>query len=122
MSQKYLWSTPEEARHSVRVICDEEGLTLQEKNLICAVIQCESGFKITAKNVNKNGTADYGICQMNSFWYIGPDRPIASIDEALNNPEKCVRVMISQYRHGFLKDWVCYSSGMYSRYLPKKVV
>lgn len=114
---KYSWSTPAEAKHSVRVICDELGLTLAEKNLICAVIQCESGFNTKATNTNKNGTVDYGICQYNSYWYIGLGKPIASIEEAINNPEKCVRTMIKQYRAGRLKDWVCYSSGMYKKNL-----
>lgn len=114
---KYDWDTPVLARHSVRVICDEEGLTLEQKNLITAVISCESGFRVNAINGNKDGTTDYGICQYNSYWYIGKGKPIASIDEALNNPEKCVRVMIKQFKKGQLKDWICYRHGLYKKYL-----
>jgi hypothetical protein len=117
---KYLWDTPGRACHSVRVICDEMGLSVADKNLICQVINAESGFKIQAKNINKDGTGDYGICQFNSYWYIGPGKPIASIDEALNNPEKCVRVMIKQFKAGRLKDWCAYSSGAYLKY-PSKI-
>lgn len=117
--QALKWSTPQEARHSVRVLCDDLGLSVADKNTICAVISCESGFN--TKAVNKNSDArqstDYGICQYNSFWYIGEGKPIASIDEALNNPEKCVRVMINQFKKGQLRDWVCYSSGKWVNYL-----
>lgn len=122
ITPKYEWGTPEKARHSVRVICDEEGLNVADKNLICAVINCESGFKIDAihKNKDKSGNVlsiDYGIIQANSNYYIGNGKPIVSIDEALNNPEKCVRVIISQFKKGRLKDWVCYSSGKYLNYI-----
>ena len=113
----YKWGTKEETRHSVRVICDEEELSWNEKNLITAVIACESGFNVKAINVNINGTTDYGICQYNDYYYIGNGKPIASVYEALNNPEKCVRIMIKQYRHGLLKHWVCYKNGAYKKYL-----
>lgn len=118
-SPEYLpfeWDNVESAKKSVRLICKEEKLSEQEKNLICQIINCESGFNIKAKHINKNGSGDYGIIQANSFWYIGEGKPIASIDEAINNPEKCVRVMISQFKKGHLKDWVCYSSGKYKNY------
>ena len=114
---KYIWSTKKDARHSVRVICDEEGLTLQEKNLICAVIDCESGFDVKAKYKNIDGTYDIGICQYNTYWYIGVGKPIASVEEALNNPEKCVRIMIHQYKNGQLRDWICYRTGKYRKFL-----
>lgn len=118
---KYLWDTPENARHSVRVICDEEGLSVADKNTLCSVISCESGFNTQAKNENKDTSGkvvstDYGICQFNDFYYIGSGKPIASVDEALNNPEKCVRVMIQQFKAGNLKHWVCFSSGKYKSY------
>lgn len=120
---KYLWDTPDHAHHSVRLICDEEGLNLTEKNLICQVIRCESGFKTDVTQVNRDQktgkilSTDYGICQMNSYWYIGNNRPIKDIEEALHDPEKCVRIMIKRYREGGLTDWVCYSSGKFRRYI-----
>ena|SRR3990167_10836873 len=113
------WGTKEQARHSVRVLCDMEGLSVKDKNLITAVIDCESGFDTKAVNKNKDGrgSIDYGIIQANSYWYIGKGKPIASVEEALNNPEKCVRVMIQQFKKGRLKDWVCYKSKAYQKYL-----
>ena len=34
-----------------------------------AIIQCESGFNQNAKNVNKNGTIDYSIWQINDYYW-----------------------------------------------------
>ena len=117
---KYDWSNPTTSRHSVRVICDEEGLTFDEKELICATIECESGFDKNRTNKNADGTVDYGICQMNTHWYIGKGKPIASIDEAINDCEKCVRVMIHAYQGklpGYrLKNWVCFSGNYFKKY------
>lgn len=117
VAPKYLWDTPEQARHSVRVMCDEAGLSVDDKNLICQVISCESGFKKGALGApNHDGTRDYGICQMNSYWYIGKGKPIASIDEALNDPEKCVRVMLQRFKQGGLRDWECYKREFYKKF------
>lgn len=128
-TSKYKWNTPAEARHSSRVIMDEEGLTyknllidgkvIRVKDLLCAVLQEESGFNIKAKHQNKDkyNSVDYGICQYNSHWYIGEGKPIASIDEALNNPEKCIRVFIKQYKKGRLIDWWAYKNQSYKKHL-----
>ena len=105
---KYLWDTKENARHSVRIICDEEGLTLKQKNEITETINCESGFKTNAVNKNTNGTSDYGIIQANSYWYIGEGKPIPSIEVALNDPTFCVRIMARAFKNGRAKDWICY--------------
>ncbi len=119
----YLWDTIENAHHSVRVICDEQGLKLAEKNLIDAVIHQESGFNARITNKNKNLSTDWGICQINDGpphkkpWWIGPGCYFASIDEVLNVPEKSVRFMIEQYRKGNLGYWVAYSSGAYKQHL-----
>jgi len=99
----------------VRRICQEENLNQEQTDLICKVIQCESGFDDKAVCKNKNGTSDYGIIQANSYWYI--DRmKLLTKDEALNNPEKSVRIMIQRYKAGQLKDWICYSFGYYKNY------
>lgn len=121
---KYQWTTRKDARHSVRVICDEEGLTKKEKDTITAVIQAESDFNTGIITRNKNGTLDYGICQFNNgknkngvpFW-IGEGADFKDYYEVLNNPEKCVRVMIREYKKGNLKYWIAYSNGSYLKYI-----
>lgn len=112
---KYEWNTPAKAKHSVRVICDELGLSVADKNLICAVIQCESGFNVNCVHPNQDArkSTDYGICQFNDYWY----KTLISPEDALHDPEKAVRLMISQFKKGQLKDWVCYKEGMYKKYL-----
>ena len=123
---KYLWDNFANSRHSVRVICDEEKLTLQEKNLICAVIQQESNFnnKATCKNKNKRGeitSTDWGICQINDTkgWHIGKGLAFSSVEYLLEHPEEAVRYMIRMYKAGKLKLWVAFSSSAYKKFLPK---
>jgi len=119
---KYLWDTPENTRHSVRVICDESGLTVQEKNLICAVIKAESGFYNTAVNYNKNSkgvvtSTDWGICQINDRFHIGKGKTFPTVDYVLQNPDKVVRWMIEMYRKGNLSWWCAFTNGSYKKYL-----
>jgi hypothetical protein len=125
MPAKYLWDDPVNVRHSCRVIMDEYGLTWKEKDLLCAVIQAESGFDPKAKNTkNKNGTSDWGICMFNdgknakgqAYW-IGKNADFASVEEVLSDPAKCVRVMIREYKKGNLKWWAAYTNGSYLKYL-----
>lgn len=115
---KYDWSTPEAARHSLRLICDEEGLTPAQKNLMSQVVNCESGFHTKAVHPNlydgKLASTDRGICQWNDKYH---SSEITS-DEAFNNPEKCVRLMCTYVKRGQIKDWVCYTSGLYQKYTP----
>lgn len=39
-----------------------------DKNLLIAVAKTESNFKVNAVNKNSNGTEDYGVMQINSWW------------------------------------------------------
>lgn len=122
---KYLWDTRENTRHSLRVICDEEGLTLEQKDLVSQVLHCESDYNITTVHPNivtktlPDGTkhtytasTDYGLCQWNDFYHGKEISP----DEALHNPEKAMRLMCQYVKAGELKDWVCYSEGLYKNY------
>jgi len=117
---KYNWLTPSAARHSVRVICDEEGLTVAQKNLISSVINCESGYRFNATNENKKDgkvlSTDWGICQINDYWHIGKGKTFPSAEYVVNHPEECVRWMISKFKEGHLNLWVCYSSGLCNQF------
>ena len=119
-----LWDTPRNSYHSVRVLCDEEGLTLDEKNLICACIYQESGFDNSSVCVNKDKAGkpwskDVGIVQVNDYFHCGEGKQFPSADYVVANPEKAVRWMIDMYKVGQLKMWVSYSSGAYKRWLLK---
>ena len=113
-----LWGTKEEIRHSIRVICDQEGLTLEQKNTLCATIQAESGFKLGARldNKDKNGkvwSTDWGLCQWNSYWHGKEITP----EESVHNPEKAVRLMCAYWKRGQRNAWVAYKTGAYKKYL-----
>lgn len=100
---------PETMPEMVKRVCIEEKLSPQMAEQVYRTIQCESNFNPKAINRNNpGGTVDYGICQYNSRWYIGPGKPIPSVDVALNDPEFCVRVMCKQFKKGRAKDWICY--------------
>lgn len=128
---KYDWSTPQKAKHSVRVICDEEGLTVQQKNQLCATVGAESGWQsyyVTGPkkgqpviNQNtKNGkiwSTDYGICQVNDFYNIGPGKPFSSVQFVLANPEACIRWMCREWKTGHSSKWNAFTSGLYRDYL-----
>lgn len=120
-----IWDTPKQAYHSYRVLCDELGATFEQKEKLCAMVYQESEFKrgVVGK-LNKNGTRDYGLCQFNNgtikgvpLW-IGEGATFSSIEEVLNNPEKCARVMIKTcINEGHWNWWCSYSSGEYKKHL-----
>lgn len=116
------WSSPKENYHNTRVLCDLAGLTIEEKNLICACIYQESEFKNTAVCHNKDAlgvitSSDWGICQINDHYQVGFAKPFSSIADIVDNPTKTVSFMISMFKNGELKLWVSYSSGAYKRWL-----
>jgi hypothetical protein len=117
-----LFDTQKHAYHSVRVLCDEAGLSVDEKNLICACIYQESQFLNCAKGQNRNKqgqvtSTDYGICQINDYWNIGKGKPFPSVQYVVDNPQKCVEWMIKMYQQGLLKLWCSYTGGGYKQWL-----
>ncbi len=119
---KYLWDTPDNAQHSVRVICDEEGLTLKDKNDLTACVHVESNFNPKAQHQNRDRqgvvtSTDYGIVQVNDFWHIGPGKDFPTVDYVLTNPEACVRWMARLFKSGRKNLWSSYNSGAYQQYL-----
>jgi hypothetical protein len=111
-----LWDTPEQARHSARVIMDEYGLSWATKNLLCAIIKAESGFNIHAVNHNPH-SSDFGIVQMNDRLWIGPGKYFSSVEEVYNNPAKSVRFLVDAYIKNRLGWWMAYTNGSYRRFL-----
>jgi hypothetical protein len=113
---------PLTARHAIRVLCDENGLSVSDKNIICAVIQAESGFKNTAKNENKDASGrvtstDYGLVQCNDYFHIGQGKTFPSVSYVLENPKKMVEWMIRQYKKGNIGWWSAYKNGSFKKYL-----
>lgn len=121
----FLWGNPEEVRHSIRVKCDNAGLSFDDKNKLTACIYQESNFISTAEGKpNTNGTRDYGLCQYNdgknaegvAYW-IGPGAAFTSIQEVLSSPEKNVDVMIAAFKEGRISEWSSYSTGAYKQWI-----
>jgi hypothetical protein len=107
------FDTPQEAYHSVRVMCDNAGLTVKMKNDICATIYQESGFKKNAiGKPNANGSRDWGICQHNdnpANGWIGKGCLFSSTQECLDNPERAVKSMIQCFKDGHANWWMGYA-------------
>ena len=117
-----LWDTPRNAYHSVRVLCDEMGLTLTQKNEICATIFGESEFDNNAVYLNKDSqgnvtSRDVGVCQWNSYWHTGQGKTFPSPEYVVAHPEEAVRKMILFYQTGHINLWVAHKSGRYLLFL-----
>lgn len=118
----YLWDTFENARHSVRVICDQAGLSVEDKNIMCACVQVESNFNPLCEHGNldkdrKVWSTDYGIAQINDYFHIGAGKEFPSAEYVLANPEECIRWMARQWKAGNAHLWSSYTSGAYRKYL-----
>ncbi len=111
-----------------RRIAKEEGLTQCWEDILVATIDCESGFRPRAKNKNKDGSCDWGLCQWNDGpqgvaskdkWWIGEGKLFSSVEEVLSNPEKNIRMMIKVHRSypNGLNNWICYKNKKYISHL-----
>lgn len=118
-----LWDTIANVKHSIRLICDEEGLDFEQKNTLCATIGGESGYHTKATYENylfdkKTGerylaSTDWGLCQWNDYWHGKEISP----EEAMNNPEKAVMLMCAYWKRGQRNLWIAYKNGSYKAYL-----
>lgn len=140
----YLFDTPQNARHSVRVRCDEAGLSLKPsvavdgilhtpKDVICATLEVESGFYnykpdgTPQRHVNfeKDGvtvsSTDWGLCQINDYWHIQKYPDFKSVDDVLQHPLKAVDFMIARFKVGKLSDWDAYKNGSFKKHLPQNM-
>lgn len=118
-TQTMLWDTPAHCRRNVRVIADEMGLTWNQKNTLCATIHGESNWNTKAICINRRkdgsvASTDRGLCQWNDYYHGSEITP----DEAINNPEKAVRIMCSYWKAGLQNQWVAYLNKSYLKYLP----
>jgi len=125
------WDTVKDARHSVRVICDEEGLSVKDKNDLCATVGAESGWQSYYLSGPKKGqpvkldnikdgvvwSTDWGIAQINSYWHIGKGKTFPSSQFVLDNPEKCIRWMCKMWKAGHKDWWIAYKNGNYKKFL-----
>lgn len=94
---KYLWDTDDQIYHSIRLIADEEGLTVLQKDLACDIAHCESGTPERRYNIKIRGKIDprdRGLFQWNSHFH--PE----ITDEVAFDPEKNVRLGCKAIKQG----------------------
>ncbi|HLB41241.1 MAG TPA: hypothetical protein VJN02_00050, partial [Gammaproteobacteria bacterium] len=104
---KYDWSTPTTVRKSIRIIADEEKLTLLQKDMLCDICKYESAFVPSAKLVNNPKSIDRGLFMWNSYW-----NPQITDDMAYN-PETNTRLAcqgikqkkVKVYWSASMKNW-----------------
>lgn len=115
-----LWNNKVNARHSVRVICDQEGFNVVDKDDISKTVHCESDYNPNCIHPNiVNGkvvSTDYGLCQINDYWHIGPGKDFPDKEYVLNNPEACFRWMCKMWKAGKGGLWVCKLKGLNEHY------
>lgn len=84
-------------------ICKEEKLSEQMTKDLLATIYGESGFNQWCVN---ESSKDYGICQFSIKYYLVEYK--MTINEALADPEKCIRIMCKNFKVGRQSNWVAY--------------
>lgn len=141
LTPQYIFDTPQDAEHSVRMLCDAEALTWDQKNELAGTIWGESRFK----NFKEDGTpvinlnyeehtdgtfildaegnkilssTDYGLCQINDQYHIGAGKDFPSVDYVMQNPRKVVEWMINMYKAGKINLWDAHLNGSYKEYVP----
>lgn len=118
-----MWDTQAHCSHNVRVIADQMGMNLEEKNILWACVKQESDFNTQAIHVNHDGkgrvlSTDYGIAQINDYWNIGQGKPFSTYEFVLENPEEDIRWMAKCFQNGEAHLWCSYSTGAYKKWLP----
>lgn len=121
-SEPLLWDTPLNVRHSLRVMCDNAGMSVDQKNILCACVEQESRFNTQAVNHNKDAegattSSDWGVCQINDYFHIGEGKDFPSVEYVLENPEADIAWMIKMFQAGKQNMWSSYSSGAYKQWL-----
>lgn len=126
---------------NVRIICDQEGLTHDQKEDLTATVWGESEFNTAAKCYNyafrkkrdaegkiildENGkpvfekylsSTDAGLAQWNDKFH-----PEISPHDAEFDPEKAIRLMCKAWKAGHQNWWVAHSSGRYLQFKGRQL-
>ena len=117
----WLWDTKDHIRRNVRVMCDNAGMSIPDKNEMCATIHGESSWDIhaichnytTKHGVKVLASTDNGLCQWNDYWHSKEITP----HEAQNDPHKSVSLMIQYWLGGQKDAWVAHKTGYYKQFL-----
>ena len=94
-------------------VCKEEGLFPSMTRDLLATVYGESGWNQWCVNHN---TKDYGIAQFSAKYYLVEYK--MTPQEALEQPEKCLRIMAKNFKAGRQSNWVAYATRQ--KYFDKK--
>ena len=112
---------PEDGKMALRLMacqkCLAAGFDYNKMVNFFATIEGESGWNPACENINKDGTGDYGLCQLNSYWYLPPNK--MTPQEAEDNPGKCLDIMVNAWKAGRMNDWIAFKGGGYKSRIPK---
>lgn len=111
---------PDDQKDQLRVMvykkCVAANLTQNQILNLFGTIEGESGFNPNCVHANGD-TTDFGLCQLNSYWYLDPNNMTGQ--QAIDNPDKCVDIMIRSWQAGRQNDWIAYRSGGYLGFIYK---
>ncbi len=110
------WDTPSHTCHAFRVLCDQSGLSLENKNLLSACVFQESRFDNKAVCHNAH-SSDLGFVQINDKIWTGIGEPFTDGADIVAHPEKAATFLIRMFKAGKLDLWVSYKSGAYHQWL-----
>lgn len=71
------------------------------ENYLIRLAKCESSLNPNAKNVNKSGSVDRGVFQINDYWH----KEVS--DEQAYNLKYATEWTIKRINAGFQSEWVC---------------
>lgn len=92
-------------------VCKEEGLPVNGKapwglgDDMLATIWGESGWNSHCVNAK---TKDYGLCQFSARFYL--KEYDMTPQNAIDQPERCLRIMAKNFKAGRQSNWVAYAS------------
>lgn len=86
-----------------RRVCQEEGLTKPMTEDLLLTVYGESGFNQWCINLK---SLDFGIAQFSHVYYLKEYK--MTRQEAIDNPERCLRIMARNFRGGRQSNWVAY--------------
>jgi hypothetical protein len=87
----------------IKAVAQEKGF--EDTDALLRLAHCESRFDASAKHVNKDGSEDLGLFQINKYWHVDRGKSI-TVDEAFN-PYVATEWTINKIKAGGVDMWAC---------------
>ncbi|MCX5869283.1 MAG: transglycosylase SLT domain-containing protein [Deltaproteobacteria bacterium] len=89
----------------VRQLIEKAGFPPKTISTMLQIASCESSFSVTAKNVNRDGTIDVGLFQINERNWKGCNISQSELSDPYNNARCAYQI----WQHQGYNAWSCYS-------------